>query len=241
MPFFGFARVLFVHAHPDDETLSTGIAIARLAAAGGAAGVLTATRGERGEVVPGPLKPLEGTEALGPHRERELADALGALGASWHAWLGRAPARADGLTPRAYLDSGMRWADDGLAAAAEDAPAGALSLAPLGEVVADVYAAIRSFGPDLVVSYDAGGGYGHPDHVRAHDAARLAANAAGLPFWQRSDSGTATVSDDGVADRVRAALACHATQLTLDGPDLVLSGGQRRPIPTRESYLLSLG
>lgn len=235
MDFDGHQRVLFVHAHPDDETLSTGIAIARLAPSG-RAGVLTATRGERGEVVPGPLKPLEGSAALAAHRERELAEALHALGHPWHAWLGEPPARAAGLPPRRYQDSGMRWAAPGLAAAAGDAAPDAFSLAPFEEVVGDVLAAIGAFDASLVVSYDAGGGYGHPDHVRAHEAARAAAGRAGLPFWERAEDGDRIVADDGIAAQLRQALAAHASQLTLDGTELVLSGGQRRPIPRREGY-----
>ena len=85
-------RIAFIHAHPDDETLATGALIAWLVASGHEVSLLTATRGERGEVVPGPLSHLAGTPALETHREGELAGALRVLGVARHAFLGDPPA-----------------------------------------------------------------------------------------------------------------------------------------------------
>ncbi|MGI8415800.1 MAG: PIG-L deacetylase family protein, partial [Nakamurella sp.] len=98
-------RALLLHAHPDDETLATGGTIARLLDEGCWVGVLTATRGERGDVVPGALP--DGADLV-QARLAELAAALGALGGVEHSFLGEPPARAKGAAPRSYADSGMR-------------------------------------------------------------------------------------------------------------------------------------
>src|SRR5699024_2726508 len=107
--FSGAKRVMFVHAHPDDETIATGGTLAALAEAGLEPLVVTLTRGERGEVVDGPLAHLAGTDGLAPHRQAELAAALAMLGVERHAFLGVPPARAEGLPPTIYEDSGMAW------------------------------------------------------------------------------------------------------------------------------------
>ena len=86
-------RVVFLHAHPDDETLATGVLLADLVDAGHQVAVVTATRGELGAVVPGPLSALEGTPELVEHRLGELAGALAELGVTDHVFLGTPPAR----------------------------------------------------------------------------------------------------------------------------------------------------
>jgi len=227
--------VLVVHAHPDDETISTGALIAESVVRDIRVSLLTATRGERGEVVPGPLSDLEGTAALTTEREHELQRATAALGVSERFWLGEPPAREAGLAPRRYRDSGMTWIRPGLAGPAADDEDDALAIAPLDEVVADVAALILALRPALVISYDSGGGYGHPDHVRMHVAALAACRAVGTPFAEILHE----PADDGEwfdLDRhlttVTTALRCHASQLTVDGSDIVHSGGQRDPIKT---------
>src|SRR5690554_3155725 len=111
--FDGRSRVLFVHAHPDDETITTGGTLAALAEAGREPLLVTLTRGERGEVMPGPLEALAGTHGLAVVRQNELKTALGMLGTERHLFLGVPPARAAGLAPTIYEDSGMRWGADG--------------------------------------------------------------------------------------------------------------------------------
>lgn len=260
------ARPVFVHAHPDDEAISTGGTLAALVEAGASPTLLTGTRGERGEVVEGPLHPLEGTEALGPHRVGELAAALAAIGPVAHAFLGSRPARVDGRPERVYADSGMRWGADGFAEAAADAPPGALSLAPFDEVVADVLAGMP-VGATSVIGYDALGGYGHPDHVRMHEAGLEAARLRGLPYFAivepRVRPGDHTADDHTADDHAAgddalgvlisldltpgqlaakvAAMAAHATQLTIgtdaDGTaTFTLSGGQTHPVGTVETF-----
>lgn len=176
--------LLAVHAHPDDETLSNGALLATWAAAGRPVTVVTCTRGEQGEVIPLDLRHLEGDgPALAEHRERELAAALDALGVVDHVFLDRV-AGADGVEgttddgPR-FVDSGMAWAAAGRATAADDVPAGAFVRVPLDDAAARLAAVIRRRRPVVVVGYEPGGGYGHPDHVRAHEVMHRAVELAG--------------------------------------------------------------
>jgi N-acetyl-1-D-myo-inositol-2-amino-2-deoxy-alpha-D-glucopyranoside deacetylase len=168
--------VLAVHAHPDDETLSTGALLATWAAAGLPATVVTCTRGERGEVIGAALAHLEGDgPGLAAHREREVAAAAAALGVT-QLFLDTLPlplplpgAAADaGAAAGRYEDSGMAWLSTGRAGAAAQLPPGALVGVPLDEAAGRLAGVIRERRPDLVVTYEPGGGYGHPDHVRAH-------------------------------------------------------------------------
>jgi N-acetyl-1-D-myo-inositol-2-amino-2-deoxy-alpha-D-glucopyranoside deacetylase len=165
-------RLLFVHAHPDDETLATGVALAHHVARGDDVHVLTCTLGEEGEVIPPELAHLEGAEGdpLAAHRREELRGAMEVLGVTSHL-LG---ASADG-EHTTYRDSGMA----GSAAAAHPR---AWAGADLAEAAASVRAVIDDLRPDVVVTYDHTGGYRHPDHVRTHEATcRAVATAAEVP------------------------------------------------------------
>ncbi len=237
--------VLLVHAHPDDETISTGGLIAYLASRGIRVSLVTATRGERGEVVAGPLSALAGTPDLADERERELERATVALGVTARFWLGEAPARVPGLAPRRYLDSGMEWIRPGLAGPAPDSDTEALARAPLADVTNDIMAVLEHEQPHLVISYDATGGYGHPDHVRVHDAALAASRLLSIPYAEILDAPTADAEWFDLQaqhDTVVAALRCHASQLSVDqlgvdelgvdGDFIVHSGGQRDRIRT---------
>jgi N-acetyl-1-D-myo-inositol-2-amino-2-deoxy-alpha-D-glucopyranoside deacetylase len=231
----GVTSVLLVHAHPDDETISTGALIADMVSRGILVSLLTATRGERGDVVPGPLSGLQGTDALTSRREDELRAAAQALGIGECQWLGEPPARAPGLPARRYRDSGMSWIRPGLAGPAIDFELDdeALTRATLQEVADDIGALLGRRHPSLVISYGHGGGYGHPDHVRVHEAALAASRAAGIPFAEIVHAPAAGVEwhDLGAhLPTVRAALHCYASQLTVDGSHIVHSGGQREPI-----------
>ena len=193
------ARLLFVHAHPDDESIATGATMGRYAELGARVVLLTMTRGERGEVIPEPLHALEvgrpecsddGT-ALGRYRVGELDDAAARLGVAERFFAGEPPA----LDPAVgfaggtghYHDSGMSWGPDGRAAPAEDSSPHSLTAATADEAAAHVAAAVRAVRPHVLVTYDDDGGYGHPDHVRtsavavrgAELAARPAADAGG--------------------------------------------------------------
>ncbi|WP_084499790.1 PIG-L family deacetylase [Brevibacterium album] len=172
--------VLFVHAHPDDESIATGGTLARLVRAGAHVVLLTATRGEGGEVIGEELAHLEGDRAgLAAHRETELAEAMRILGVRDHRFLGagESRARADALPSRRFEDSGMVWGADGHAHAPESMPDAALCAADLGLVAAYVGEVVDEVDPDIVITYAADGGYGHPDHRRAHDATVAAVRA----------------------------------------------------------------
>ncbi|WP_051701825.1 PIG-L family deacetylase [Mycetocola saprophilus] len=121
--------VVFVHAHPDDETLTTSALIAALAEAEIPVTVITATRGERGEIVPGSVP--EGAD-LTAVRAEELRAALAALGVTRHHYLGEGR--------RHYRDSGMVWGADGRAAPAPDRDPEALTAADPDEVDSDLRA-----------------------------------------------------------------------------------------------------
>lgn len=225
------SRILFVHAHPDDETLATGALIARLVRDGRTCFVLTATRGERGEVVPGPLSVLSGTSALAVHREQELRHACAALGVAGHAFLGEAAGRR-------YTDSGMVWVDEDahVAGPGPDADPQALTAADPDAVASDIAAYGRAVAADALVGYDAQGGYFHPDHVYLHGPTREAAARLGVPFWEVvSDPSGAGEWHDLADERPAVAEALHAygSQLVVAGDHVVHVGGQRQPIQTR--------
>lgn len=234
--FDGVRRVLFVHAHPDDETLATGALIAWLVSEGVECRVLTATRGERGELVAGRFPAGLDGEAFITRRKTELAGALAELGAGEPMFLGEGAARADGFGPRRYEDSGMRWVREGLAGPAADSGPDSLTAADQTEAVADLVAGIRAVGPDVVVTYDDAGGYGHPDHVRVHELTKTACAQVGVPLLEvLSDPKAEGEWLDLAAwhPTLTAALEHHQTQITVDGRDVIHSGGQREPMQLR--------
>jgi len=157
--------LLAVHAHPDDETLTTGALLATWAAAGLPVTVVTCTRGERGEAIGEQLEHLVGDgPALAARRTRELAGALAALGVGDHVWL-------DEIAPAAtarYEDSGMAWLAPGVATGVTGRPPGAFVEVDLEVAAGRVARLLRDRRPEVVVGYEPGGGYGHPDHVKAH-------------------------------------------------------------------------
>ena len=162
------ARLLFVHAHPDDETLTTGITMASYAAQGHEVHLLTCTLGEEGEVIPDELAHCgsDGDDTLGSTRREELRSAMAVLGVE-HSVLGEDPAR--GVASR-YRDSGMAGASGGQ-------HPDAFARADLDEAAAMVAAHIEALRPDVVVTYDKQGGYAHPDHVQTHRVTMSALSA----------------------------------------------------------------
>ncbi len=157
-------RLLLVHAHPDDETLATGGTIARYAAEPGTSVTLvTCTLGEQGEVIPPGLALLapEESDQLGGYRIGELARACAALGVTDHRFLGGAGR---------WRDSGMALAGHGVRAATPAVlhPRAFAAPAAFDGQVAALVAVLEEVRPQVVITYGADGGYGHPDHVRAH-------------------------------------------------------------------------
>ena len=243
-------RVVFLHAHPDDETLATGALLADLVVDGHQVAVVTATRGERGAVVPGPLSALEGTPELVEHRLGELAGALAELGVTDHVFLGTPPARdgdrlgvqpggADGPVRR-YTDSGMRWLDEAetLAGPGGDAGPDSLTSVPVEQAAADLAAFLRHFGADTLVAYDRRGGYGHPDHVACNHIARAAVSLTGTPLVELVSEpllpvpGAEEVALPQWLPTVQRALGHYASQLSVDGDQVVHVGGQHQQIVT---------
>lgn len=157
-------RLLFVHAHPDDETLTTGATIAHYAARGADVHVVTCTLGEEGEVIGDRWAHLAVDQAdqLGGYRIGELAAALRALG----------------VGPPQFLGGAGRWRDSGMAGTPARRHQRFID-ADDTETVAALAAVIRRLRPHVVVSYDPHGGYGHPDHVHAHHVTTAAVAAAG--------------------------------------------------------------
>lgn len=247
--FGGAATVMFVHAHPDDETIATGGTLAALAAEGLDPAVVTLTRGEQGEVRPGLFASLEGTRGLARHRETELASALSMLGVTRHAMLGTPPARAAGLPPRVYEDSGMAWGSDGFAVAGDSATGLALTRAHVVEPITDLLALAESWCVGAIVSYDERGGYGHPDHVFAHRIARAVAHGLEIPFWEivspGPDGAISAVRDGSDVEydvspwweRKIAALRAYQTQLeVVSDTELVHVGGQAMTLEPVERF-----
>jgi N-acetyl-1-D-myo-inositol-2-amino-2-deoxy-alpha-D-glucopyranoside deacetylase len=152
--------VLFVHAHPDDESIETGATMAKYAAEGAQVTLVTCTLGEMGEVIPPELADLawDAGGGLGQYRIGELAAACAALGVTDHRFLGG---------PGRWRDSGM------MGTPANDEP-GCFWRADVDEAARDLLAIITEVRPQVLVSYDARGFYGHPDHIQAHRVSRRA-------------------------------------------------------------------
>lgn len=172
-------RVLGVFAHPDDESIAAGTFLALAARQGHDVSVITCTRGERGEVVPAELDHLERDgEALAAHREQELTKALAELGVHRHLFLDQVPALTQSR-PARFVDSGMTWVRPGLAGPAPDAGPEAFSRLDTKIAATLLAIVIRQLRPDVLITEDPHGGYGHPDHLQAHRAAMLAVELAG--------------------------------------------------------------
>jgi N-acetyl-1-D-myo-inositol-2-amino-2-deoxy-alpha-D-glucopyranoside deacetylase len=171
-------RLLLVHAHPDDESIGNGATMAMYAAQGVRVTLVTCTRGEEGEVLVPELEHLAAAhdDRLGEHRVVELATAMEALGVKDHRFLGG---------PGRYRDSGM------MGEPTNDRP-DVFWQADVDEAAGLLVEVMREVRPQVVITYDENGGYGHPDHIQAHRvtmrAVELAADAGhgtGEP-WQVS-------------------------------------------------------
>ena len=255
-------RALFVHAHPDDETITTGGTIAALVSAGADVRVVTCTLGEEGEVLGEQYAGLVADRAdqLGGFRISELANALRALGVD---------------RPR-FLGGAGRWRDSGMAGTASvDHPR---AFVRSGQNAVDhLVAVLDEWRPQLVVTYDPDGGYGHPDHIRAHDIVHAAVEESGHPPARLAWTVTArsevshthpdppahlrhaaedelpSIPDSRLTHRVPLddrdyaakleALTGHATQLELvrgaDGEPwfLALTNAVLQPVPQTEWYI----
>jgi N-acetyl-1-D-myo-inositol-2-amino-2-deoxy-alpha-D-glucopyranoside deacetylase len=184
-------RLLLVHAHPDDESIANGATMAKYTADGVHVTLLTCTRGEEGLVLVPELEHLAARrdDRLGEHRESELAAAMAALGVHDHRFLDTVRVPSDDGRPEPhYRDSGMAWDADHRAVPAPDSRPDAFARADLDEAAARVAAVVREVRPHVLLTYEPGGGYGHPDHVQAHRVAMRGAQLAA--------EGTAEATDD---------------------------------------------
>ncbi|MFH1329416.1 MAG: PIG-L family deacetylase [Actinomycetota bacterium] len=260
--------LLAFHAHPDDESLSMGGTLARYAAAGEQVVVVTATRGEVGEIHnhdgPESLR-----ESLGEMREGELRAACSLLGVTTVELLG-------------YRDSGMAGTPD------NDHP-GAFWGADFMEAVGRLVRLVRRHRPEVMTAYDAFGGYGHPDHIQVHrvgtaaffgavDAGRFPPEDGEEPWqpaklywvtWPRErararrralaltgdltpeeaeqEPGAGTLDEHITTyldvrdwfDRKMEAVVAHRTQIAADSWFLALPEDVRRRGFSREAYILA--
>ena len=263
---FQGARILLVHAHPDDETINNGATMAMYAALGAQITLVTCTRGEEGEVLVPALSHLASSQKdqLGSHREIELANAMKALGVTDYRFLG-APSTK-------FRDSGMMGTEpnnrpDVFWQADVDAAS---------TILAEIIDEIK---PHILITYDEIGGYGHPDHIQAH---RVAMRASELSTWEiqkiywntmpksvlaegiakmkeigsdffgaesvddlpfaKDDEFVTTLIDGGAyVDAKMAAMKAHETQISLDGPFFALSNNLGLQIWGDEYYTLVKG
>jgi N-acetyl-1-D-myo-inositol-2-amino-2-deoxy-alpha-D-glucopyranoside deacetylase len=171
-------RLLLVHAHPDDESIATGVTMAKYAAEGRGVTLITCTGGEMGEILVPELEHLaaDREDGLAEHRRGELEDAMKALGVTDHRYLG-------GFGR--YRDSGMQWHEDGHAVIGDTVHENAFWNADLTEAATFLAEIIREVRPQVLVTYDQFGHYGHPDHIQAHRVAMYGAQLAAVPSYRR--------------------------------------------------------
>ena len=259
--------LLLVHAHPDDESIETGAIMARYAAQGARVTLVTCTLGELGEVIPAELGHLawEQRGGLGEYR-------IGELGAA---------CRALGVTDYRFLGGAGRWRDSGMMGLAANDWPGSFWRADVAEAADELVKIIREVRPQVIVTYDERGYYGHPDHIQAHRVARRAfeladgavekfyatamprsqlaaamawpdgapghtgftkaASLDDLPFGVADELVTTDVAAAAWLDAKLAAMAAHATQITVAAPYFALSDNVGQRVLDCEYFTLLAG
>lgn len=259
-------RMLLVHAHPDDETINNGATMAMYADLGAEVTLITCTRGEEGEVLIPELAHLAAnqSDALGPHREIELADAMRALGVSDHRFLG--------------TDS-LKFRDSGMMGTQPNNRPDVFWQAQVDSAADLLVTVIDEIKPHVLITYDEFGGYGHPDHIQAHRVAMRASeksewqipkiywnvmpksviqsgidamkkvgsdfmgveSADELPFAKDDSFVHALIDGNRYVDKKMDAMRAHATQISVDGPFFALSDNVGLQIWGNEYYTLVRG
>lgn len=230
-------RLLLVHAHPDDETIGQGATMASYVARGTQVTLVTCTLGEEGEVLVPELEHLAAgrDDTLGRHRVTELANAMRELGVTDHRFLGGAGR---------FRDSGMAWDQDRRAVARDEVRDDTFWRADLLEASDMLVEIVREVRPQVLVTYDQFGGYGHPDHVQAHRVATYATALAAVPSY-RPDLGEAwdvakvywgAMSQDRMRASLRALRAAGDTT-TFEGMD---PDGQMPPFMVPDDQLSAM-
>lgn len=163
--------MLLVHAHPDDETINNGVTMAKYAATGVAVTLVICTRGEEGEVLVTELANLASNkdDKLGEYREIELKNAMNEFGIKDFRFLG-------------FPDK--KWRDSGMMGMPQNERDDVFWQADLDEAANDLVKVILEIKPQVLITYDDFGGYGHPDHIKAHRVAMRAAEIASNQGWQ---------------------------------------------------------
>jgi len=245
-------RLLLVHAHPDDESIGTGATIARYAAEGAGVTLVTCTRGELGEVIPPELAYLAtGGDPLGEYRITELAAACAALG----------------IGDQRFLGGPGRWRDSGMMGLPTNDSPDCFWQADVATAAAELAGVILDVRPQVLVTYDENGYYGHPDHIQAHRVASAAiplaasaghrvakfyatampqsvAVATGVDYFVPfvPDEQVTTEIDGGAyLEAKTAAMRAHATQIVVDGDLFALSSRRWQPLLGKEFYTLLAG
>src|ERR1022692_102870 len=246
-------RLMFVHAHPDDESIGTGATMAKYAAQGAQVTLVTCTLGELGEIIPADLAHLawDRENRLGEYRIGELAAACAALR----------------VTDHRYLGGTGRWHDFGMMGTPANEWDGCFWRADVEEAAGALLEVILEVRPAVLVTYDANGFYGHPDHIQAHRVAWRAFELADglvrkfyatavpksvlaeaikimggsgsdfmavesvddLPFGVLDDQVTTQIDAVAYLDAKLTAMRAHASQIAVDSPFFALSDmvGQR--------------
>jgi mycothiol S-conjugate amidase len=155
-------RLMAVHAHPDDESSKGAATMARYAAEGVQVMVATLTGGERGDILNKAMERPEVRENLAGIRREEMARAREILGVSQE-FLG-------------FVDSGLPEGDP-----LPPLPEGCFAVLPLEVAAEPLVRAVREFRPHVILTYDEEGGYPHPDHIKTHEVAVEAFEAAADP------------------------------------------------------------
>jgi N-acetyl-1-D-myo-inositol-2-amino-2-deoxy-alpha-D-glucopyranoside deacetylase len=193
-------RLMLVHAHPDDESIGTGATMAKYAAEGAQVTLVTCTLGELGEIIPPELAHLawDADGGLGQYRIGELAEACAALGVSDHRFLG-------------YPG---KWHDSGMMGTPSNDWDGAFWRADVDEAARDLLTVINEVRPQVIVTYDDNGFYGHPDHIQAHRVA-----------WRAFELADGLVSKFHATAMPKSVLAAAMALLHEDGTDVGELGG----------------
>jgi LmbE family N-acetylglucosaminyl deacetylase len=244
------ATIVFVHAHPDDEAIATGGTMAKMSDEGHRVVLVTATRGELGEIPDGGLRP---GESLTERRAAELDEACRILGVARQVYLG-------------YLDSGM-------AGEPSNDRQGSFASADVGEAAGALAAILAEETADVLVTYDEHGGYGHPDHIQVHRVCMAASELVDTPAVylatmnrdfmaslaaQRREAGedvpggsaddlesmgepasrlTTEVDVTGWIDRKRESMRVHASQISEDSFFLAMPDDAFTAVWGREWYI----
>lgn len=227
-------RLLLVHAHPDDESIQNGATMARYVAEGRGVTLVTCTAGELGEVLVPELAHVaaDKDDTLGEHRREELAEAMKILGVTDHRFLGGFGA---------FRDSGMKWHEEGYAIAADETDERAFANADLTRAADELVKVVREVRPQVLVTYDEFGNYGHPDHIQAHRVAMYAAQLAAVPSyklelgepWSITKIYWCAMSEGRFRDSLRSLRASGDTE-TFAGMD---PDGDMGPFTTPDEFL----